>query len=173
MNCAEKKRDCMPLNYLVNLNKLGRGIDKQWIYRDPLCKELAHDYLQKINFSIQDINSLLGALGRIEKRTDVISLIVLVDWIADSVWQYKSCVLKEIMDTFTFSRQNDLEKNLAFLKAIRSFIVAHPLNTTKHNALGFSGDRVCIDLRVSQPFAFANINITGAGRAAGDFRGTV
>ena len=148
----------MSLNLLKDLNGIGRGVDKLWVYKDLLHRELAHDYLQKINFSIQDINYLIGDSGRIERRTDVVSLIVMVDWIASSVWQYKNCLSEELMNVFWFSHQDDLEKCRAFLKALRSIVVAHPLNTDQHKDLGLDGDFACIDLRVSQPVFFANRN---------------
>lgn len=90
----------MFLEHLKGFDKIGRGVDKLWIYKDPLHRELAQDYLQKVNFSLQDINDLLRDSGRIEKRIDVIVLIVMVDWIANSVWRYKNCLTEGLMDDF-------------------------------------------------------------------------
>jgi hypothetical protein len=146
----------MSLEHLKGFGKIGRGVNKLWIYKDLLHRELAHDYLQKISFSLQDINDLLGDSGQIEKRTDIISLIVMVDWIADSVWQYKSCLSEGLMDDFRFSHQSDLENCHAFLKALRSIVVAHPLNTYKHDGLGLDGDIICVDLRINQPILFVS-----------------
>lgn len=144
----------MSLKLVKNLDMIGRGVNKRWIYKDDLQRELAHDYLQKINYSVQDINDLLEPSGRLEKRTDIVSLIVMVDWIADSVYQYKKCLLKKVMDSFAYSQQFQVERSYRYLKAIRSFIVAHPLDTSKHETLGLDGNVVCVDLRVSQPFLF-------------------
>lgn len=146
----------MSLEHIKGFDKIGRGVDKHWIYRDLLHQELAHDYLQKISFSLQDINDLLGDSGQIEKRTDVISLIVMVDWIADSVWRYKSCLSKGLLDGFQFSRQNNLEKCYDYIKALRSIAVAHPLNTDQHKEFGLDGDIICVDLRISQPVLFSS-----------------
>lgn len=145
----------MSLEHIKGFDKIGRGVDKHWIYSDLLHQELAHDYLQKISFSVQDINGLLGDSGRIEKRADVISLIVMVDWIADSVWQYKSCLSKGLLDGFRFSCQNNLEKCYAYMKTLRFIIVVHPLNTDQHKDFGFDGDVICIDLRIGQPALFS------------------
>lgn len=121
---------------LGDLNGIGKGVDKRWIYKDDLACELAHDYLQKINYSMQDINNLLCENGQIEKRTDVIATIVMTDWIVESVRGYKSCLLSNLLDKFCFSRQEDLQKSHSFIKGIRSFIVAHPLDTNRHERFG-------------------------------------
>lgn len=146
------------LERLKSLNELGRGVDKRWIYIDCLHQELAHDYLQKINYSIQDINYLIGVSSKIENRIDVISLVVMVNWIADSVWQYKSCLTKGLMDSFLFSNYGDLKKHHDYIRAIRSIVVAHPLNTDSHKDLGLDGDIICVDLRKSQPVLLASRN---------------
>ena len=101
---------------LGDLNEIGKGIDKRRIYKDDLARELAHDYLQKINYSIQDINNLLQESGRIEKRTDAIATVVMIDWIVESVRGYKSCLLPNLLDKFRFSRQEDLQKSHSFIK---------------------------------------------------------
>lgn len=137
---------------LGDLNGIGKGANKRWIYKDSLKLELAHDYLQKVSYSMQDINYLLKDGSRIKKRTDILSLIVMADWIADSVWQYKNCLQPGLLDDFCFSDQEALSKSRSFIKGIRSFIIAHPLNTEKHEQFGFDGDVVCIDLRTVKPF---------------------
>lgn len=43
---------------LDDLNELNKGVHKIWVYKDSDTFHLAHDYLQKINYSIQDINSI-------------------------------------------------------------------------------------------------------------------
>lgn len=141
----------MSVRKLSDLNRVGKGVDKCWIYKDRLNFELAHDYLQKINFSIQDINDLLKSYCQIGKRTDIILLIVMVNWIVDSIWRYKTCLLPGLLDDFHFSDQETLCKSFYFIKGIRSFIIAHPLNTEKHAKFGFDGDTICIDLRVRKP----------------------
>lgn len=139
---------------LGDLNRIGKGVDKRWIYKDNLTRELAHDYLQKINYSIQDINDLLRENGQIKKRTDAIAAIVMTDWIVESVRRYKSCLLPNLLDSFCFSGQEDLHKSHSFIKGIRSSIVAHPLDTYKHGQFGFDGDAICIDLRSRKPASF-------------------
>ncbi len=41
---------------IKNLNDLNKGIYKQWIYGSKENYFIVCDYLQKINYSIQDIN---------------------------------------------------------------------------------------------------------------------
>ena len=151
---AEMGQAVMTVMNLDNLNGIGKGVDKCWIYKNPLSVDLAHDYLQKINFSIQDINYLLSVCEQSKRRTDIISMIVMVDWVVDSVWQYKSCLLPNLLDDFLFSEQETLCKSYSFIKGIRSFIIAHPLATERHHQFGFDGDLICIDLRSSKPILF-------------------
>ena len=144
----------MSLEPLKDLTGIGRGVDKHWVYKNSLQQELAHDYLQKINYSIQDINDLLKPSGGIDTRTDIVSLIVMVDWITDSVYQYKNCLLEELVSSFVYSRQDELKELRKYLKAVRSLVVAHPLSTSRYKDLGLDGNTICVDLRTYQPFSF-------------------
>ncbi len=48
-----------------------------------------------------------------------------------------------------FGRSSDgNERTNKLFKAIRSFIVAHPLNTDRHSEFGYSGKRKCIDIKL-------------------------
>ena len=144
----------MSLEPLNDLNRIGQGVEKRWIYKNSLQQELANDYLQKINYSVHDINHLLGPSGRIDKRTDFISLVVMVDWIADLVYRYRECLLEELVSSFAYPYQDELKEFRNYLRAVRSLVVAHPLNTNKHQDLGLDGDIICVDLRVHPPFLF-------------------
>ena len=41
----------------------------------------------------------------------------------------------------------DTVKSGKYFDAVRSFIVAHPLNTDRHEAYGLVGDLICADVR--------------------------
>ena len=151
-----EKKSSMSLEPLDDLNRIGRGVNKRWIYKDSLQWELAHYYLQKN--SVQDINHLFRPSGRIEKRTDTVSLIVMVDWIADSVYRYKECLTEKLASSFDSSYQEELKGFRGYLKAVRSLVVAHPLGTSKHKDLGLDGDIICIDLRMYPPTLFGARN---------------
>ena len=50
---------------------------------------------------------------------------------------------------YVYSKASELKLAKDFFVAIRSYIAAHTMNTTRHNKFGFNGDFVCVDLRLS------------------------
>lgn len=64
---------------IKNLNDLNKGIYKQWIYGSKENYFIVCDYLQKINYSIQDINCELK--NEQFKMKEIVYIVVLVDWI--------------------------------------------------------------------------------------------
>ena len=44
------------MDELKNLNEIGKGIDKQWVWGNKDSYYRSCDYLQKINYCIQDLN---------------------------------------------------------------------------------------------------------------------
>ena len=69
---------------IKNLNKLKYSLHKQWIWGNKENFYLSQDYLQKINFSIQDLNKEIQYLSKPTMK-DVIYVIVLIDWINEIV----------------------------------------------------------------------------------------
>lgn len=67
----------------------------------------------------------------------------------DAYWQINYACLKEVIRTkFEFSRQNELTEARNYLEAVRSIVIAHPLNSTRHEEYGFGPEgRICIDMR--------------------------
>ncbi len=135
-----------PLNNLNNLKRGSiRGVYKQWIYTSPLEYHKACDYLQKINFSIQDLNGEIECLNTITAK-EIVYTISLVDWIIEAYRAIEKAVVVEIIKNFSYSKQSELEQATDFLKALRSYIVAHPLSTNRHKKFGFDGNFICIDI---------------------------
>ena len=66
----------------------------------------------------------------------------MVDWITDSVYQYKNCLLEELVSSFVYSRQDELKELRKYLKAVRSLVVAHPLSTSRYKDLGLDGNTI-------------------------------
>lgn len=136
---------------LRNINELKRqrirGIYKQWIYVSMNDFHYVCDCLQKINYSIQDIN---GELTNNEfGMKEIVYIISLVDWIKDSYTKILEKIKKEVAQKYVFSKPSELELAKGYFTAIRSYIVAHPMNTTRHNKFGFDGDFVCVDLKTN------------------------
>ena len=131
---------------LRNLNDLDRGIHKQWIWGTKDNYFRSCDYLQKINYSIQDLNAEIKNLSTPSMK-DVIFVIALVDWICEAVKSIQEILQKDIRSSFTYEGDKEVEKAEKYFKAIRSFVVAHPLNTSRHKNYGLDGDLICVDVR--------------------------
>ena len=134
---------------LDNLNNLKRGsvcgVYKRWIYQSSLDYNRVCDYLQKINYSIQDLNKEIGCLNAITAK-EIIYTISLVDWIIEAYDEIKKRIKAEPIKDFIFSKQKEFEQATEYLKALRSYIVAHPLTTNRHKKFGLDGNFICIDI---------------------------
>ena len=134
---------------LNNLNELSShshpSFDKRWPTKDSTHYELLHDYLQKVNYSIQDFNSTVaGGLTRVNR--DVVFLIASVDWIKEAAGQIPTCLHNNLLKDFSFSRQNELQAHKEYFQALRSFVIAHPLKTDRHKKFGLDGNYICVDI---------------------------
>lgn len=135
----------MVFNMLENIDDVYSGVDKRWIYSSKVDYELVSDYLQKINFSIQDYNY---KINRINDRGDVCYLILLVTWIQESYKLIQTTVRKDVMASFEYKEESLVSQCNKYISALRSFVVAHPLSTSRHSKYGLDGDYVCADIAV-------------------------
>lgn len=107
------------------------------------ASEFVSSCIQKLNWNIDDFNYTLS-LGE-KGRKDVVYLIVLADWISEC-----SVVLHRVYSKygreFNYENDDELRKMLQWLKAIRSFVVAHPLCTDRHCEFGYDGSKKAIDI---------------------------
>ena len=103
------------------------------------------DYLQKINYSINDLNDEIPCLTKTERK-DIVYVISLIDWIIEAFVACKNAIREVVIENFSFSKQRELNKAYEYFKALRSFVVAHPLSTNKHKNYGFDGNFICIDI---------------------------
>lgn len=135
------------MNKLRNLNNLNEGIHKHWIWGNEDNYYRSCDYLQKINYCIQDLN---GEIDKILKPSmkEVVYVIVLIDWVCEATKGiFKILKNNDILRDYCCKNNEETKKAERFFKAIRSFIVAHPLSTNRHEHYGFDGDLICIDIR--------------------------
>ena len=130
------------------MNKLGHahysGMQKHWVAKDATAYSLQWDYLQKVNYCIQDFNKTLSDGGFSNK--DIVFLIALDTWIGEAVRLIRGCYREDAIKGFFYSKESDLKKSHHFIQGLRSIALAHPLATDKHQDLGLDGDLVCIDI---------------------------
>lgn len=131
-----------------DLGEHGGCIWKKWPWKDSDHYELMSDLILKAKYSIQDFNSTIGG-GFLPNPKDTVYLVALATWIKDAFWQIKgNCLRKEIKNDFEFSKQSELVDASKYLQVVRSVVIAHPLNSTRHQDYGFGSEgRICIDIR--------------------------
>ena len=137
-----------PLKTTDGLGEGKGGIWKKWPWKDPDHYELMSDLILKANYSIQDFNSTIKD-GFSSNIKDTVFLVALATWNKDAYWQINYACLKEVIRAkFEFSRQNEFTEARNYLEAVRSIVIAHPLNSTRHEEYGFGPEgRICIDVR--------------------------
>lgn len=137
-----------PLKTTDGLGEGKGGIWKKWPWKDPDHYELMSDLILKANYSIQDFNSTIKD-GFSPNIKDTVFLVALATWIKDAYWQINYACLKEVIRAkFEFSRQNEFTEARNYLEAVRSIVIAHPLNSTRHEEYGFGPEgRIFIDVR--------------------------
>lgn len=120
-----------------DLGEHGGGIWKKWPWKDSDHFELMSDLILKAKYSIQDFNSTIGG-GFLPNPKDTVYLVALATWIKDAFGQIKeNCLRKEIKNDFEFSKQSELDDASKYLQVVRSVVIAHPLNSTRHQDYGF------------------------------------
>lgn len=125
------------------------GLLKKWLYDSKITYNFACDCLQKINYSIQDINNELASINDINQIStkSIVYIITLVDWIRESTILLETIINKEIIKKFKYDSNKSYMKYNSYFKALRSFINAHPYETNRHASMGLDGKYICVDIR--------------------------
>lgn len=134
---------------IKDLNGLKRG-DHLGLYKKGHCVssekyQLVCDYLEKINYSLQDIST---EYQKKPNNSVFICIIAYACWIQQSINELKKCYKPYVLENFAYD-ETIIKENDCFLKAIRSFVLAHPFTTTRHKEYGFDGTLYCIDIRAN------------------------
>lgn len=146
----------LPLKTLKSTDNLGNnsrcGIQKSWPLKSKVDESLHWDYIQKVNYAVQDFNSCVANKEPLN-RENVVFAITLVDWIGAAVRNVLECYREDAVSGFFYTQQYELDSMDKYFRAVRSFVNAHPLETSRHKDYGLDGAYVCIDLRTnSGPF---------------------
>lgn len=139
----------MRIAELRNLNDIGR-VEERGIYKRSLCKStgdslFVDDCLQKINYCIQDLNQELTCIDDLSIK-NIVYIITLVAWISEAMPNLRGRYRDVVMKGFRYSREDELKQAYNYLMALRSFAVAHPLETDRHPDYGMDGSLICIDI---------------------------
>ena len=142
------------ISELNNLNEI-RRLEKRGIYKRCLLKNKEDyskmcDYMQKINYCIQDLNSELPNIAKLSNKS-IVYIITLVTWISEAMYGMHQLYRNDILKGFSYEKEDELKKGYEYIRALRSFVVAHPLRTTDHVAYGMDGSLICIDIRQQLP----------------------
>lgn len=131
---------------IKNLNDLRLG-NRKGLYKKRLVSSsqyhLVCDYLEKIKYSLQDIEK---ELAKPADNSVLICVLAYTCWIQDSIKELKKIYQEYIDDNINVENEL-LSKNEDYLYALRSFVFAHPLTTNRHAKFGFDGTLRCIDIR--------------------------
>ena len=115
---------------------------------------LIYDYLEKINYSLQDIKT---ELEKEPSRSAFICIIAYTCWIQESINELKKCYKPYVFDNFLFD-ESIIKENDDFLRAIRSFVLAHPFTTKRHKNYGFDETLRCIDISSNSKSKIISLN---------------
>ena len=136
-----------------NLNEIcdcsRKGLHKKWLLASRQDFSRMCDYMQKINYSIQDLNYEIHHLDDPSTKS-IIYVIILVVWIKEAMEKIPKLFRKDVMNGFSYAREPEIEAADKYINAIRCFAVAHPLSTNRHPQFGFDGNYICVDIRTFQ-----------------------
>ena len=137
------------LNDIKTLNDVDGRIKPSRIFKtingnDEITIDYYRTCLQKIRYCIEDLNLEIDKINSDNcDRADITYIILCVTWIKDAFWNIKKDLVEVIQDEID---SNVMKKYKDFVEAFRSFSIAHPLNTTKHEDFGLNKDYMNIDI---------------------------
>lgn len=134
------------ISKIQGFNHLKGGLNKRWPIKKDISYHYQCDVMQKIGYTINDLNDLLDNIDKTSQK-DVVYIVMLASWIQEAVKSLFACYPKEICKNFVYADEDLLNEGRQYLEAIRSFICAHPLKTNRHPEYGLDGTEICVDIR--------------------------
>lgn len=122
------------------------GLLKEWIWQSKSSHNLSCNVMEKMRFSIEDLNKMTKDLTPITMEK-LIYCIALVDWLTSGLYLLEQTMYPAILKDFNYKFEDEYNTAIAFFRAIRSFVLAHPLETNRHPNYEFDGKIVCSDFR--------------------------
>lgn len=140
------------LNEIITLGNISDEVEPYRFYK-TISKSKANDKvsidyyiscLEKIKYCIQDLNAELELLKTDNfNRKDITYIILCVTWIKDAFWNIRKDLKQDITKKI---KKDKLQDYRLFIEAFRSFSVAHPMNTSKHEKYGLDGNFINVDI---------------------------
>lgn len=143
-----QKYELRDLNDIERGNR--KGIYKRGLLTDKQSYSRMCDYMQKVNFCIQDLNTEMQNLNNLDRKS-VVYIIALVDWISEAVRSIRELYEDKAIAGFSYEKEEELKKAKKYLCALRSFAVAHPLTTDRHSDYDMDGKMICVDIITTIP----------------------
>lgn len=122
------------------------GFESKHFFQDGKSHEFVMDLVQKICYTVTDLNNEISKLDCPTPKT-IIYVITLVDWIIHAVKLLTKAIPSDIIKDFTYDKEFYVKQAKEYISAIRSFAVAHPLETNRHKKYGFDGTTICVDIK--------------------------
>ena len=147
----------MTVKNLDNLRqKNHKGLYKRGLSLSKEKHSLLCDCLEHICYAVKDINALLEISQqqivncKYPQNVKFICIIVYVSWIQENIKIINTCLEEYATEGFSF----DLKEIKDYMRALRSFTVAHPFSTDRHEEYGFDGTLRCADIRLPNEYYF-------------------
>lgn len=122
------------------------GFENKCFFQKGKGHEFVMDLVQKVCYTVTDLNNEIPKLESPTSKT-IIYVITLVDWITNAVRLLGKTIPSDILKDFSYDKEADVKQAKDYISAIRSFAVAHPLETDRHSKYGFDGTSICVDIR--------------------------
>ena len=140
-------QEMMKIRDLSQIRRRGnRGIFKRWVLKNKNDYRVLCDYMEKVRFCVEDLNKEIESDEQLSPKS-VVYIIMLTTWIGEATFNIRQLYKKEIMQQFQYREEENLQKMYQYLRAIRSFVAAHPTTTSRYPEYGFDGNVICSDIR--------------------------
>lgn len=129
-------------NIFIRKEKINEILKKR---TGDCTKYNSQNYLEKLKYVCTDFDALYSKNVNDITLQDVICAVVYMDWAIESVDMIEK-ELSYVLST-SFATSNKYDKLKDYSNALRSFIIAHPLETNRHSKYGLDGSFICIDIQ--------------------------
>ena len=105
----------------------------------------SQNYLEKLRYVCTDFDMLYSKNVNNITMQEVICAVVYMDWTIESVDMIEK-ELSYVLST-SFITSNKYDKLKEYSNSLRSFIIAHPLETNRHSKYKLDGSYICVDIQ--------------------------